>query len=385
MTRSAASSRLSVVIGAGPYGLSVAAHLRAHGVPAVVFGRPMEFWNSMPRAMFLKSPWTASSLSDPARRHDLDHYAAETGSRAEPVPLPYFLEYAHWFRRSVVGDVDERLVTRVTARRDGFCVELDDGTDMDAERVVVATGVERFAHVPDYADALPPELARHAQYMGEPAAYAGRRVAVIGAGQSALEWAVLLREAGADAELITRQPIRWVDRRFQRVPGLRRLLYAPSDVGPAGLSRMVAVPMWFRHVPERRRHAWTVRSIRPAGAGWLEPRFPGVATSEGVAISSVRVAADELELRLSDGSRRRVDHLVLGTGYRPDLARLPFLAPELKNAIRSEDGFPLLDTRFQTSVRGLHVVGALSSHTFGPLFRFVAGAPIAARQVARAA
>jgi hypothetical protein len=345
----------------------------------------MEFWKAMPRAMFLKSPWTASSLSDPARRYDLDRYVAETGSRAEPIPLPYFLEYANWFRRSVVGDVDERLVTRVTARRDGFCVELDDGAEMDAERVVLATGVERFAHLPDYAEGLPPELARHAQHLGEPAAYAGRRVAVIGAGQSALEWAVLLRDAGADAELITRTPIRWVDRRFQRVPGLRRLLYAPSDVGPAGLSRMVAVPMWFRRVPERRRHGWTVRSIRPAGAGWLEPRFPGVTTSEGVAVSSVRVAADELELRLSDGTCRRVDHLVLGTGYRPDLARLPFLAPELQNAIRTHEGFPLLDTRFQTSVRGLHVTGALCAHTFGPLFRFVAGAPIAARQVARAA
>lgn len=374
-----------MVIGAGPYGLSVAAHLGARGAPVTVFGKPMEFWRGMPRAMFLKSPWTASSLSHPGRGYDLDHYAAETGSRAEPVPLPYFLQYADWFRRSVVPDVDERLVERVTRSSSGFVLKLEDGSDVAAERVVVATGVETFAHLPHFARTLPRELAPHAQHMGDPSTYAGLRVAVIGAGQSALEWAVLLRDSGADVELITRSPIRWVDRRFRRVPGLRRVLYAPSDVGPAGLSRMVALPLWFRHIPDPRRHAWTMRAIRPAGAEWLEPRFPGVRTVEGLEVEDVSVAGEELRVRLNDGSHRTVDRLVLGTGYRPDISEVPFLDSELRAEIRTQDGFPLLDSQFQTSVPGLHVAGALCSHTFGPLFRFVAGAPIAARQVARAA
>lgn len=377
--------RQSVVIGAGPYGLSVAAHLHSRGLDVTTFGRPMDFWKGMPHGMFLKSPWSASSLSHPAGRYDLNHYASETGSRAEPVPLPYFLQYADWFRRRAVGDVDTRMVRHVAASSSGFCVELEDGATVDAERVVVATGVRSFAHVPEFARGLPAEMAFHAQDLGEPAPYRGQRVAVVGAGQSGLEWAVLLREAGAEVELISRQPVRWVDRRFVNVPMLRRLLYAPSDVGPAGLSRIVALPLLFRHVPDRRRQPWTIRAIRPAGAAWLQPRFSGFPVTEGSGIAGAEMAGDELELRLTDGDRRRVDRLVLATGYQPRLDRLGFLDPELAKAIRSQGGLPLLDGHFQTSVPGLHMVGALGSHTFGPLFRFVAGTAVAARQVARAA
>jgi FAD-dependent urate hydroxylase len=373
------------VLGAGPYGLSVAAHLRSRGLPVTVFGRPMGFWRAMPRAMFLKSPWSASHLSDPSRRYDLEHFATETGCRAEPLPLSYFLEYADWFRRSAVGGIDERLVRCVRREAGGFRLELDDGTSTSAARVVVATGVDRFTHVPGFAATLPSELAFHAQNLGQPERYAGERVAVLGRGQSALEWAVLLREAGAEVELIARGPVRWVDRRFAEVAMLRRLLYAPSDVGPAGLSRLVAMPMLFRRLPDQRRQAWTIRSIRPAGAGWLEPRFTGITTTEGAGVAQAVEQGGRLHLLLSDGSRREVDRLVMATGYRPELARLDFLDSAMVAQVRQQDGFPILDTTFQTSVPGLHVVGALGSFTFGPLCRFVAGAPVAARQVARAA
>src|SRR5438309_898808 len=97
----------TVVIGAGPYGLSVAAHLGRTGASPVVMGRPMEFWDGMPAGMFLKSSWSASSLSDPRGEHTLDRYVVERGGAGtEPISLSLFREYCRWFGARAVPDID---------------------------------------------------------------------------------------------------------------------------------------------------------------------------------------------------------------------------------------------------------------------------------------
>src|SRR5579875_2790861 len=351
----------TVVIGAGPYGLSVAAHLRAHRLPVLLFGRPMELWRRMPAGMCLKSSWSASSLSDPARAYSLDRYVAVTGRRRQdPIPLGFFCEYARWFQERAVPPVDEAWVTCLRRAPDGFHLDLADGRTVEAGRVVIAVGISRFAWVPAFASQLPPGMASHTSECVDLGAHRDREVAVVGAGQSALEWAALLHEAGARVQLIVRGQVTWVDRRLYRMhPLLRDLLYAPSDVGPAGVSRLVDRQLLVRRLPARLRRALTVRSVRPAGR--------------------------RLRLSLSDGSAREVDHLALGTGFRPDLDRLEFLAPDLRTSIVTDGRLPVLDRWFESSVPGLHFVGALAERSFGPLCRFVAGADTAAWQVARRA
>jgi cation diffusion facilitator CzcD-associated flavoprotein CzcO len=374
----------TAVIGAGPYGLSIAAHLRAAGSSAVVLGRPLESWTAMPRGMMLKSPWSASSLSDPRREFTLDRYVwEERGAWLEPIPLRMFVEYCAWFTRRAVGGVEETMVHCVDHADGRFRLALSDGRQLEAARVVVATGIGMFAHLPDFARDLPRALASHTQDHRELARFRGARVLVVGAGQSALESAALLAESGAEVELIARDRVRWVDRRlYERTGPLRHLLYPPSDVGPVGINWLVSFPGLVRHLPEPQRLALTVRAIRPSGARWLRERFQHrVITTESTQVVTARPHGGGVRLELSDGSIRDGDHLLCGTGYRPQLARLPFLAPELLAQVRQAGGYPVLDGAFQSSVPGLHFVGALASHSFGPLCRFVAGAGAAARRV----
>jgi FAD-dependent urate hydroxylase len=375
----------TVVVGAGPYGLSAAAHLWRRGLPVTVLGRPMDTWGRMPAGMLLKSSWSASSLSDPDGLNTLDRYVADTGvPRVEPIPLPYFLEYCAWFRHQAVPEVDTGRVCSLRELPDGgFRLQLADGRALEAGRVVVAVGAERFPYVPEPFHALPPHLVAHTVEQREFAGLAGADVAVIGAGQSALETAALLNEAGARTEVIARGPILWVDRRLHRLhPVVRDLLYAPSDVGPAGLSRLVDRPLLLRRLPRRLRRAATVRSVRPAGAQWLRPRVEhAVRLTPHTEVVEARVAEHGLRLQLSDDSVRYVDRLVLGTGYRPDVYGLDFLAPDLLRRLRTAGTAPALNRWFESSVAGLHFVGALAEHDFGPICRFVAGAGVAARQL----
>jgi len=209
---------------------------------------------------------------------------------------------------------------------------------------------------------------------------------VIGAGQSALESAALLNEAGAEVEVLVRAPlVRWLWRQkwFHTFRPVARLLYAPPDVGQAGLSHIVARPNVFRRLPRSVQDRWGKRAIRAAGAAWLNPRCAPIRINTGTSVISASPAGEQVILRLSDGTDRRVDHVLLATGYRVDISRYPFLSGRILESIRRIGGFPQLDSGFQTSIPGLHFLGAPAAWSFGPLMRFVAGAGFASCAVTR--
>lgn len=373
------------VIGAGPYGISVAAHLRNRGIPTVVFGKPMAFWNRMPDGMFLKSIWTASSIADPHGLYTLDRYVATTGyQHQEPVPLPDFVEYGRWVQRNTVPEVDPAMVTGVARDGERFRVETEDGRSITASAVVVATGIQAYAHLPAFAHDLPSSLASHTQEHKEFSKFAGKRVAVLGRGQSAVQTAAFLREAGAShVEVIARGPIIWIQRKLYEKGGIaKHVFYTSSDVGPPGLNWIIHFPSLFYRLPAELRAKVDQRATRPAGAKWLRNRVEGLVTeTAGAEVAKARARGDELELTLTDGTTRVVDHLFAGTGYRPDVERLTFIDPALREQVRRVGTLPLLDTAYQSSVPGLFFVGAIAAYNFGPLTRFVAGTGVAARHI----
>ena len=380
------------VIGAGPYGLSAAAHLMAvNGLNVRVSGEPMSFWErQMPVGMLLRSPWAGSHLSDPNGALTLDAYRKATPDGfGSPIPLNRFIDYGRWFQRQTVPEVDRREVAQVELGSDGFQLMFGDGERIKSRRVVVAAGIAPFASRPEPLRNLPRELVSHSSEERDLSRFAGKEVAVVGAGQSALESAALLSEAGAKVQLFVRGPlVHWLWQRplLHKWP-IQPILYAPPDVGPAFISQIVARPNWYRRMRRGWQDKWGIRSIRPAGAGWLKPRVDNVSNVSivtGRSITSAAPVGGRLALKLDDGSERTVDHVLTGTGYRVDISRYAFLGRKLLTSIRQMDGYPQLDAGFQSSVPGLHFLGAPAAWSFGPLMRFVAGAEFASRAVARA-
>jgi cation diffusion facilitator CzcD-associated flavoprotein CzcO len=374
------------IVGAGPYGLAAAAHLRAAGREARAFGEPLHFWATQtPEAMVLRSPYRGSDIgSRPAL--SLDDYASASGLPiSTPIPVERFIDYGRWFQERAVPDLDTRDVQAVEKADAGFHVTVD-GDTYAARRVVIAAGVGTFASKPKLFEGFDADVVSHTLDHHELSGYSGKRVTVIGGGQSALESAALLHEQGADVDVVARaELVRWLSEgswKHTTWP-VNRLLYAPPDVGPAFVSQLVARPDAYRRMSRSLQDRLAVRSVRPAGAGWLRPRLRDVSIRTGLQTSHVERDGARVRLQFGDGSEQTVDHVMLGTGYRVDLSRYGFLAPELVRAIACVNGYPRLAGGFETSVPGLHIVGAPAAWSFGPLMRFVAGSGFAARELTR--
>ncbi len=372
------------MLGAGPMGLGVAAHLRAAGIPHSIFGRTLSFWREhMPHRMLLRSRARSSSIAHPSRTLRIEDWAAASGrTLGNPITIQEFLSYGSWFQEQMAPEVDSRLVERVDLLDGrGFGVTLDDGTSLEAERVVVAAGLQPFAQRRAPFTDLPQDCCSHTADLTDFERFAGRSVVVVGSGQSALETAALLHEAGAKTEVIGRSSaIVWLgDQRVELTPAR---LSPPTDVGGRVTGWMAAVPDLYRLVPSGYRTQFARRCSPPAGAGWLPERLVDVPLSLGRTIDDAHVEGDQIVLRLSDGSRRTVDHLVLGTGFDVDIRRYPFLTDAIVSRLRLEAGHPLLGRGLESSVKGLHFVGSPAARSFGPIMRFVVGSWYAAPTVA---
>jgi thioredoxin reductase len=372
------ADRQVAIIGAGPYGLAAAARLRARGVDTHVLGEEMSYWRRMPRGMLLRSPYQASSLSDARGPIGLPTYEAELGRAVpRPIPLDEFVRYGEWVQRKVVPDLDRRRVQRVEQNGEGFRLTIADGEELHVRRVVIATGLESFTRpVAELAD-LPSSLVSHTADLQEPATLAGQRVMVIGGGQSAIESAALLHEGGAQVEVVLRaRGVRWLTRTayiHRKSGALRPLFYPDTDVGPPGLNQVAARPGFFRRLPLGLRQPLAARCIRPAASDWLVDRTAGVTISAARRIRQAESVGDALRIELDDGTVREVDHAILGTGFRLDVRSHPLLAPKLAEQIVERDGYPLLLRGYESSVPGLHFIGAMSAASFGPIMRFVCG------------
>lgn len=374
------------IIGAGPYGLASATYLREAGVEARVFGEPMSFWaKQMPVGMCLRSNLGASHIADPKQSLTLDEFCRQSGEKiSKPIPLDLFIKYGLWYQQRSVPNVENRQVVKIDLAPAGFKITLGEGEEFTSRRVVVATGISFFATRPEVFREIPAELASHSSEHNDLRKFKGQRVAVIGAGQSALESGVLLQEAGADVEVIGRKKtLNWVGLhpRLHHLGFLSKMMYSDRDVGPAGLSRIVAMPHLFRRFPRQFQDRAAYRAIRPAVAGWLQERLKNVPVTLGSSIVSATVNGSRLLLKLDDGSDRLVDHALLATGFRVDVSRYPFLTPAVSQRIKTAQGYPILNRGLESSLPGLHFVGKPAAWSFGPLLGFVSGAQFASQEL----
>lgn len=364
----------TVIIGAGPYGLSIAANLRQHNIAYRIFGRTMTMWSDhMPKGMLLKSDGFATNLGGlPLTLERFCQNTARTyAHRGYRMPVEDVIAYGHAFQKQCVGTVEDRRVVSVSIRKPGFLVGLDDGEEIFANRVIVATGLMGFEHVPTISGAQPGQIS-HSSAHHDLSRFHGQHVVVIGGGQSAFETAALVHEQGARVTVLSRRPPIWFAPEVPWVPTLMTRLRHPS-FGMGGWQTFFwsEAPKVFYRLPETFRAMKAYSTFGPAGSGWLRHRVldvPGITLQVG---TITRIDGNQLSVR--DSETITADHIIAATGFKADLRKIDFLAPVISNVRWVRAGIPSLNRRFETSVPGLHVLGYLSAASWGPSMRFIYG------------
>lgn len=386
----------TVIVGAGPYGLSIAAHLKAAGIPYKLYGTPLESWRRfMPVGMILKSERFASNLWDPKRRFTLERYSTDHKipyqAAGDPLSRTDFLRYAEWFRKRAVGEWTDVKLTKLQRTPRGFLLDFAGGESLEARHVVLATGHMAFRLVPEELANLPEPLCYHSSSLCDLSGFAGRSVTIIGGGQSALETAALLQETGAKVRVIVRaHKISWNGARNGHRSVMEKITNPESGLGFGWRSVAVSeMPQTYRRLfSMEKRHRHVAKSWGPAGAYWLRKRVEDrieILPHHQVREAKAEQARVRLEIQGPEGIKTVLtDHVIAATGYRIDLDRLEYLCPELRLSIAREGGsVPALDSHFETSIPGLFIVGVASAPTFGPVMRFMFGAKHAAPAVTR--
>jgi thioredoxin reductase len=387
----------TAIVGAGPYGLSIAAHFRRRGIPFRIFGRPMDSWlNHMPKGMMLKSDGFASDIYDPEKAFTLRQFCAERGIKyadtGVPVQLDTFSAYGLAFRDRMVPELEDKLVANLDPAPGGFLLRLEDGETFQARKVVLAVGITHFEHVPESLAHLPAEFLSHSARHREVEPFRGCSVVVIGGGASALDLAGLLREAGADVQLVSRA----AELHFHSQPTgkprswWQQIRHPQSGLGPGTRSRFYAdAPGAFHYLPESIRLDIVRRALGPSGGWFVRDKVIGKlplhlgCTPQGAEVQNGKV---HLKVRAADGGEREIvtEHVIAATGYKVDLERLKFLNPEIRSKVKTLNGAPVLSSNFESSVDGLYFGGVAAANSFGPVMRFAFGAGFAARTITSA-
>ena len=373
-----------LIIGAGPFGLALGAEAARNGVDYIMVGRPMDFWRShMPAGMYLRSD--SGWHLDPADVHTIERFLDGlnlTPAEAKPLALDLYLRYAEWFRQEKGIEPRRSYVTRLN-RDSGsgrFVASLDDGGSLTAARVAVALGAGYFSHVPEEIGAiLPPGRYSHTRDTVDFAGFAGDRVLIVGGRQSAFEWAALMQEAGADCVNLAYR---------HATPSFEPAEWGWVDDLIRSIGRN---PGWYRGLTSEEKESLTNRlwaegrlKLEP----WLAPRIPAHKVKQFPGTLPTRCTEADgtrLDVLLSDGTRLEVDRVVLATGYRVDVSRVPFLAAgNVFAGLEITDGYPVLNERMESSVPGLYFTSSCAMGDFGPFFGFTVAARTAASVIAAA-
>ncbi len=379
-----------VIVGAGPYGLTAAAHLLGRGLKVAIFGKTLELWREhMPKGMFLRSHWWATNLSDPKKQYGFDQFfRVSKYKKCYPVPAEAFVDYALWFQKNAVPNVDETYVASVERIGDKFRVTLEDGRVLEAAAVIMAVGLYYYANMPAEYTHLSSEVMTHSFEHNDFSRFNGKKLLVIGGGQSAVEYTALLLEAGASVHLVSRRRINWLAPDHSEERSLWEKIKAPnSGIAPGWKNwALEYLPYLFYYLPQYRKDRYIRNHYNAAASDWLRDRVIGKAhLHEGQKTQSLKEVAGGVDVSLEDGTEFHVDHVMLSTGYEVRLSRLNMVHPALRAQVQTETDIPQLSSSFESSVPGLYFIGLTSLRSFGPLYRFVVGAKASGERVAAAA
>jgi cation diffusion facilitator CzcD-associated flavoprotein CzcO len=360
-----------LVIGAGPFGLAMAAYAAHHHMNYVVVGYPMSFWHAhMPQGMSLRS--ACDWHLDPLNIHTIEAYLQTQQLRpadVEPLARDVYLHYAQWFQAQKMIEPHATLVEQLNHSPDTppiFEAILADGESIIARNVLLAVGFQYFKNIPsELAKRIPPGYFSHTCDCVSFDAFRGQRCLIVGGRQSAFEWAALLHEHGAAAIHLS---YRHDTPQFQ-----------PSDwswVSPL-VDAMVEDPGWFRRLAAEEKQALNQRfwaegrlKLEP----WLKPRIDHdtiMLWPTSQVVSCCQLPQGAIEVILDVGERLTVDHIILATGYKVNMANIPFLSRgDILPNLQISNGYPVLDEHFQSTIPGLFITSMPATQDFGSFFAF---------------
>ena len=367
-----------LIIGAGPFGLAIAAEAAHAGIEHLVVGKPMEFWRkNMPKGMYLRS--ACDWHLDAQNVHTIERFLKEQGKTSrdvEPLSLDFYLSYVEWFQEQKnIKPVP--VYIRELNHKGNFTATTVEGDTISARRVALAPGFKHFINIPDeLKNRLPAGRFTHTCEFTDFSNTAGKRYLIIGGRQSAFEWAALLVEAGVSAVHLSHR---------HDSPA-----FAESDwswVGPL-VDGMVQNPTWFRNLSQEEKDEvshkqWAEGRLKVEP--WLEPRLRNDRVHvwpRTEVLTCVEQENGELKVELTNGETVAVDHIILATGYKVNIAQLPVLASgNILKKLKTRNGFPELDDHFQTSLPGFFITSMPATQDFGPFFGFTVAVRAAAQLI----
>ncbi len=351
----------------------------------------MRFWRDMPVGVNLKSLAFATNIYVPKGAYTFPQWCRDHGLEDfEPCTMQSFAAYGCEMQKQFVPEVEEVFVTNVASRNGGFQITLATAEQFSTRRVVVCTGLSGLAHIPSELKNLGRDRMRHTFDISDYGEFRNKKVAVIGAGASAIEAGALVHEAGGSSEVFVRGPQAYFHGRAPRVRPLWRRIKDPTTVLGTSRSGWVLqhLPLLVHRLPLERRTRFVKKHLGPASPWWIQDRVQGIVPIHAQhELVGAEGSGDRVRLNFKDGENQiravEADFVIAGTGYDVDVARLSFLDPQLVSRIRCIERAPWLNSHFECSVPGLHFAGPLAFMCFGPLFRFVCGAEVAAPRLAR--
>jgi pyruvate/2-oxoglutarate dehydrogenase complex dihydrolipoamide dehydrogenase (E3) component len=264
-----------------------------------------------------------------------------------------------------------------------------DGESFVSRKVVLATGLDSYRHIPVPLASLPPDLLTHSAEHHDLHQFCGRDVLVVGGGASAIDLAVLLHEAQARVKLIARKPVlNFLTQEMHASTLLQRLRTPLSGIGQDWQGLLCSDAPWlYRYLFDRFRLRTAKKFLGPSGGSFMQERLAAVPQLLGYQLIDAEAREGRARLLLAgpDGQQRYVsaDHVIAATGYEADVRRLGYLSAGTIGKLQLIGLTPRLSAHFESSVPGLYFVGAISATSFGPSMRFIAGSDFTSQRIVK--
>jgi cation diffusion facilitator CzcD-associated flavoprotein CzcO len=374
-----------LIVGAGPFGLAMAAYAKHLGIEHLVVGKSMGFWKAnMPKGMYLRS--ACDWHLDPLNVDTIEKFVGTKGlstKDVEPLSLEFYLSYARWFQEQKRILVLPALVRKLDWNESEpfrFRAVLDNGQNVAAKFVVLAVGFQYFKNLPsDLVKLLPEDRYSHTCDLVDFPEMAGKRCLIIGGRQSAFEWTALMNEAGA-------AKIHLCYRHHSPA-------FAAADwswINPL-MDATEENPGWFRSLTQQQkdeinRRLWAEGRLKVEP--WLKARISNGRVKlwpQTRVAKCCELSNGDLAVSMDNGQKITVDRIILATGYKVEFTQVPFLqGSKILGGLNIQDGFPELDEHFQSSLRGMFITSMPAVQQFGPFFGFTIAVRASARLIGRA-